>query len=62
MHIPALYDLDLDLDTPDSELLSVFGKNEATNEVIKLKRMRSFDVDNAQAEWRVADRAIVLLA
>lgn len=62
LHIPALYDLDLDLDAPDSKLLSVFGKDETTNEAVKLKRMRSLDVDNARAEWRIADRAIVLLA
>jgi hypothetical protein len=62
LHIPALYDLDLNLDSPDSELSSVFGKNNTANEALKLKRMRNLDVDNANAEWRVADRAIVLLA
>ncbi|KAF8130378.1 hypothetical protein EV363DRAFT_1336099 [Boletus edulis] len=62
LHIPALYDLDLNLDASDAELVSVFGKNDTFNEALKLKRMRNLDVDNARAEWRVADRTIVLLA
>ncbi|KAG6374002.1 hypothetical protein JVT61DRAFT_4637 [Boletus reticuloceps] len=61
IHIPALYDLDLNLDASDAELVSVFGKNDTSNEALKLKRMRNLDVDNARAEWRVADRTIVLL-
>ncbi|KAH0834023.1 pre-RNA processing PIH1/Nop17-domain-containing protein [Lanmaoa asiatica] len=62
LHIPALYDLDINLDAPDSELLSVFGNNETTNEALKLKRVRSLDVGNALAEWHVADSVIILLA
>ncbi|KAG8215273.1 pre-RNA processing PIH1/Nop17-domain-containing protein [Butyriboletus roseoflavus] len=38
LHIPTLYDLDLDLDASDSELLSVFGGNETAYQALKLKR------------------------
>jgi len=62
LHIPALYDLDLNLDASESELSTVFGENGIVDEALKLKRMRNLDVDNARAEWRVADKVIVLLA
>lgn len=62
LHIPALYDFDLNLDASDAELSSVFGKSGTSNEALKLKRMRNLGVDNARAEWRVADRTIVLVA
>ncbi|KAI9571860.1 pre-RNA processing PIH1/Nop17-domain-containing protein [Boletus coccyginus] len=62
LHIPAMYDLDLNLNAPDSELSTVFGGNGTVDEALRLKRMRNLDVDNARAEWSVADKAIVLLA
>lgn len=62
LHVPALYDLDINLESLDSELVSIFGKNNTADAALKLKRMRKFDVDNASAEWRVADKAIVLVA
>ncbi|KAF8553622.1 hypothetical protein OG21DRAFT_1509953, partial [Imleria badia] len=49
LHIPALYDLDLNLEALDSELSSVFGKSGTANEALKLKRMRNLDVENAKA-------------
>ncbi|KIJ18200.1 hypothetical protein PAXINDRAFT_110714 [Paxillus involutus ATCC 200175] len=57
LHIPSLYNLDINLDASDAELSATFA-----NEVAKLKGMRNLDVDGAKAEWRVADNAIVLLA
>ncbi|KAG0707213.1 pre-RNA processing PIH1/Nop17-domain-containing protein [Suillus ampliporus] len=61
LHIPALYDLDINLDVaPDADSTSrhgLLGKG-----VIELERSRDLDVDGAKAEWRVAEKVIVLLA
>ncbi|KAG9311021.1 pre-RNA processing PIH1/Nop17-domain-containing protein [Chiua virens] len=62
LHVPNLYHLDLNLEALDSELSSAFGKNDTADAALKLKRMRNFDVDRARAEWRVADKVIVLVA
>ncbi|KAH7882130.1 pre-RNA processing PIH1/Nop17-domain-containing protein [Phlebopus sp. FC_14] len=59
LHIPSLYELDIDLEASDAELTSRFG---SVDRVLELKRRRELDVDDARAEWRVADRAIVLVA
>ena len=40
----------------------MFEKNGTADTALRLKRMRNLDVDSARAEWRVADKAIVLLA
>lgn len=61
LHVPGLYDLDINLDASNAELSSVFGKNDTGNQALKLKRMRNLDVDNARAEWRVANKTIVLV-
>jgi len=56
-----LYDLDLNLDAPYSELSIVFGENSTTDLKFSsyIKHMRNFDVDNARAAWRVTDKVIV---
>ena len=33
-----------------------------SNNILMLKRQREFDVDAAQAEWRVADGVLVVFA
>ncbi|KAF9238385.1 hypothetical protein BU15DRAFT_88426 [Melanogaster broomeanus] len=50
------------LDVEPKRLSATFGKTNSAEKVLKLKRMRDLDVDGAKAEWRVADRAIVLMA
>ncbi|KAF9219335.1 hypothetical protein BS17DRAFT_804440 [Gyrodon lividus] len=62
LHIPSLYDLDINLEVPDAELSAIFGNSNSADKVLELKRMRNLDVDGAKAEWRVADKAIVILA
>ncbi|KAG1823046.1 pre-RNA processing PIH1/Nop17-domain-containing protein [Suillus variegatus] len=62
LHVPSLYDLDINLDVaPDTEpTTATYGRlGEAATE---LKRFRDLDVDGAKAEWRVAEKVIVLLA
>ncbi|KAG1803183.1 pre-RNA processing PIH1/Nop17-domain-containing protein [Suillus subaureus] len=61
LHVPSLYDLDINFDvTPDTEPMAT---NRRLGEgATELKRLRDLDVDGAKAEWRVAEKAIVLLA
>ncbi|KAG2143426.1 pre-RNA processing PIH1/Nop17-domain-containing protein [Suillus bovinus] len=61
LHIPSLYDLHINLDVaPDTELMATYGRlGEGATE---LQRLRDLDVDGAKAEWRVAEKVIVLLA
>ncbi|KAG2035492.1 pre-RNA processing PIH1/Nop17-domain-containing protein [Suillus americanus] len=61
LHIPSLYDLDINLDvTPDTEPMAT---NRRLGEgATELKRLGDLDVDGAKAEWRVAEKVIVLLA
>ncbi|KAG1875812.1 pre-RNA processing PIH1/Nop17-domain-containing protein [Suillus subluteus] len=61
LHIPSLYDLDINLDVaPDTEPMAT---NRRLGEgATELKRLRDLDVDGAKAEWRVAEKVIVLLA
>ncbi|KAG1774696.1 pre-RNA processing PIH1/Nop17-domain-containing protein [Suillus placidus] len=57
LHIPSLYDLDINLDVaPDTEPMFTHGEGATV-----LKRLRDLDVDGAKAEWRVAEKVIVLL-
>ncbi|KIJ60443.1 hypothetical protein HYDPIDRAFT_117146 [Hydnomerulius pinastri MD-312] len=62
LHIPFLYDLDINLDASDAVLSATFSRTNSADKALTLKRMRNLEVDNAKAEWRVADKAIVLLA
>lgn len=61
LHVPSLYDLDINLDVAlDTEPTVSHGcLGEGATE---LKRLRDLDVDGAKAEWRVAEKVIVLLA
>ncbi|KAG1758134.1 hypothetical protein EDD22DRAFT_850271 [Suillus occidentalis] len=61
LHVPSLYDLDINLDTAlDTEPTASHGRlGEGATE---LKRSRDLDVDGAKAEWRVSEKVIVLLA
>ncbi|KAG2076446.1 hypothetical protein BDR04DRAFT_1089555 [Suillus decipiens] len=61
LHVPSLYDLDINLDVEqDTESTATHGRlgEGATG----FKRFRDLDVDGAKAEWRVAEKVIVLLA
>ncbi|EGO20361.1 hypothetical protein SERLADRAFT_453038 [Serpula lacrymans var. lacrymans S7.9] len=62
LHIPALYELDINLDTADAELTAIFSKCGSSDSALTLKRMRDLDVDGANAEWRVAEETIVIYA
>ncbi|OJA09138.1 hypothetical protein AZE42_02310 [Rhizopogon vesiculosus] len=59
LHIPSLYDLVVDLDAPDAKSGSNHGIH--SKGAIELKSLRDLDVDGANAEWRVAEKVIVLL-
>ncbi|KIK37957.1 hypothetical protein CY34DRAFT_108871 [Suillus luteus UH-Slu-Lm8-n1] len=61
LHVPSLYDLDINLDAAlDTEPTASHGRlGEGATE---LKRLRDLDVDGAKAEWRVSEKVIVLLA
>ncbi|KAG2152807.1 pre-RNA processing PIH1/Nop17-domain-containing protein [Suillus clintonianus] len=52
LHVPSLYDLDINFDLSPTYPL---GPTD-------LKRFRDLDVDGAKAEWIVAEKVIVLLA
>ncbi|EIW76710.1 hypothetical protein CONPUDRAFT_139435, partial [Coniophora puteana RWD-64-598 SS2] len=59
LHIPETYALDLNLDAPDATL----GNQPSSAEsALSLKRARDFAVDTAKAEWRIADKALVIYA
>ncbi|KAH7924449.1 hypothetical protein BV22DRAFT_1066784 [Leucogyrophana mollusca] len=62
LHIPALYELDITLDASDAELVATFAKCGAGDAALSLKRMRDLEVDTAKAEWRVADKTIIIIA
>lgn len=62
--IPPFYLLDLNIDMPDAQMPVVFG--ERAGEVSRLKRVvkerkEGFDVESAKAEWRVAERSVVVM-
>ncbi|OAX40762.1 hypothetical protein K503DRAFT_736928 [Rhizopogon vinicolor AM-OR11-026] len=59
LHIPPLYDLVVDLDASNARSGSNHGIH--SKGAIELKSLRDLDVDGANAEWRVAEKVIVLL-
>ncbi|KAG1736202.1 pre-RNA processing PIH1/Nop17-domain-containing protein [Suillus lakei] len=62
LHVPSLYDLDINLDVaPDTDPMFRHGRLGGEG-ATQLKRLRDLDVDGAKAEWRVAEKVIVLLA
>ncbi|KAI0632906.1 pre-RNA processing PIH1/Nop17-domain-containing protein [Trametes polyzona] len=61
------YALDLDLTQPDASLEKLFATSgdageKSARHALTLKRERALDVDNARAEWRVADGQLVIYA
>ncbi|KIK11810.1 hypothetical protein PISMIDRAFT_19213 [Pisolithus microcarpus 441] len=62
LSVPSLYHLDIDLNALDADLTATFSKTGSSMQALTLKRKRDLDVDNAKAEWRVADKTIVLHA
>jgi hypothetical protein len=56
LHIPSLYRLDIDLSIPDAQAAQPDTPSE--NQFLTLKRARDFTVDEATAEWRVAEGVI----
>lgn len=61
LHVPPVYALDLDLDTPDAQIRdSPWLSKPAADQVLTLKRQRDFDVDHARAEWRVGEGRLVV--
>jgi len=57
LHVPSTYSLDVNLDLPDAQL-----QLQNSDSALTLKRMRDLDVDNAKAEWLVADGFLVVTA
>ncbi|KAI6030283.1 hypothetical protein EDC04DRAFT_2868976 [Pisolithus marmoratus] len=62
LSVSSLYNLDIDLNASDADLTATFAKADSLMQALTLKRKRDLDVDNAKAEWRVADKTIVLHA
>lgn len=62
LSVPSLYNLDIDLNASDADLTATFAEPDSSMQALTLKRKRDLDVDNAKAEWRVADKTIVLHA
>ncbi|OBZ74990.1 PIH1 domain-containing protein 1 [Grifola frondosa] len=61
--VPSLYLLDLDLDAPDAQILEKLAPDEVSaQQALTLKRQRELNVDGAQAEWRVAEGMLIVLA
>ncbi|KAL4077698.1 pre-RNA processing PIH1/Nop17-domain-containing protein [Scleroderma citrinum] len=59
---PSLYSLDINLGASDAELTATFSQTDSAMQAVTLKRKRHLDVDNAKAEWRVADKTLILHA
>lgn len=64
LQLPGRPLLDINLNLSDAEIVATLGATEysETEKALKLKRLRSFDVDGASAEWRVAEKMLVLIA
>jgi len=60
--VPSFYVLDIDLNASDAELIAIFSKTDSVTQAMSLKRKRDLDVDNAKAEWHVADKSLILYA
>ncbi|KIM58235.1 hypothetical protein SCLCIDRAFT_28262 [Scleroderma citrinum Foug A] len=60
--VPSLYVLDIDLNASDAELTATFSKTDSVTQAVLLKRKRDLDIDNAKAEWHVADKSLILYA
>ncbi|KAH7911790.1 hypothetical protein BJ138DRAFT_1112913 [Hygrophoropsis aurantiaca] len=60
LKIPPLYELDINLAASDAELMAKFAKSNSGDAALSLKRMRDLEVDTAKAEWRVADKTIII--
>ena len=59
--IPPLYALDLDLDAPDEHIRGGLALSRSSAEqALMLKRQRELDVENAHAEWRVAEGRLLI--
>lgn len=56
LHVPSLYNLVINLDSPGTEV-GALGEG-----VKELRSLRDLDVDGASAEWRIAEKVIVILA
>ncbi|KAI0742766.1 pre-RNA processing PIH1/Nop17-domain-containing protein [Daedaleopsis nitida] len=56
------YALDLDLGRPDAELQNLFGSPRSATDALRLMRERELDVDDARAEWRIAEGTLVIYA
>jgi hypothetical protein len=62
LDIPSVMIYDLDLDMSDFQLQSLFADEDQAQKALLLKRSREFDVDHATAEWRIADKKLVIMA
>lgn len=77
LNIPGRPSLDINLELPDAEIVAKTppqshgamlatsqtpGQDSIQNNTLTLKRQRDFNVDGARAEWRVADKVLVVFA
>lgn len=61
LSIPHCYALDLDLNAPDAAIRDALALSpHSTEQALMLKRQRDLDVDNARAEWRVAEGRLLI--
>ena len=76
LSIPSRRTLDIDLAPSDAEIVSRIStiyiaaqtlsdsqqtrKDQETSRTLQLKRQRDFDVDGAEAEWRVGSEVVII--
>lgn len=60
LDVPSLYHLDVDLTLPDAQIVAMFGGSSNKDSTLMLKRQRDFNVDTAEAEWRVQEGILVI--
>ena len=60
LDVRAKYHLDVDLSMSDAQIMATFGGTSSEGSALMLKRQRDFDVDNAAAEWRVQEGAVLI--
>jgi len=61
LNVPSLYSLDINLDLPIDDLQNPCVTDEQSRQQFStLKRARVFDVDQVAAEWRVADKMVIV--
>ncbi|KAJ7222467.1 pre-RNA processing PIH1/Nop17-domain-containing protein [Mycena pura] len=62
LSVPSRPPLDINFGVSDAEIVATAHGTADADTALKLKRERALDVDNARAEWRVAEGVLVVTA